>query len=81
MLEEIYNSQKENIDEVIKKALNSVKENLINIEIDQLNKNKELVEAIEENCNIKLGIVAKKLYLKGLQDGINLILEAKTKKY
>ena len=81
MLEEIYNSQKENIDEVIKKALNSVKENLINIEIDQLNKNKELVEAIEENCNIKLGIVAKNLYLKGLQDGINLILEAKTKKY
>ena len=38
-----------------------------------------LLDIIEENYNIKLGSICKELYLQGLKDGINLMLEAKEK--
>ena len=74
MLEEIYNIKREEIDLVIKQALKSVQEKLEKIDYEN---NKKLIEKIEENYNIKLGAVCKELYIKGLKDGINLIIESK----
>ena len=74
MLEEIYNIKREEIDLVIKQALKSVQEKLENIDYEN---NKKLIEKIEENYNIKLGAICKELYIKGLKDGINLIIESK----
>ena len=77
MLEEIYNIKREEIDLIIKKIL---KENKINLSENEYEKNKELIEKLEENYNIKLGNICKELYLKGLKDGINLIIESKNEK-
>ena len=74
MLEEIYNIKREEIDLVIKQALKSVQEKLEKIDYEN---NKKMIEKIEENYNIKLGAVCKELYIKGLKDGINLIIESK----
>ena len=79
MLEEIYNLRRELIDEVIKNLIKKVKEKLVEIDGMKLDKNKELINKIEENCNIKLGIISKEVYLQGVQDGINFILEAREK--
>ena len=77
MLEEIYNIKREEIDLIIKKIL---KENKINLSENEYEKNKELIEKLEDNYNIKLGNISKELYLKGLKDGINLIIESKNEK-
>ena len=74
MLEEIYNIKREEIDLVIKQAIKSVQEKLEKIDYEN---NKKLIEKIEENYNIKLGAVCKELYIKGLKDGINLMIECK----
>ena len=74
MLEEIYNIKREEIDLVIKQALKSVQEKL---EIIDYENNEKLIEKIEENYNIKLGAICKELYIKGLKDGINLVIESK----
>ena len=74
MLEEIYNIKREEIDLVIKQALKSVQEKLEKIDYEN---NKKMIEKIEENYNIKLGAVCKELYIKGLKDGINLVIESK----
>ena len=76
MLEEIYNIKREEIDLVIKQAIKSVQGKLENIDYEN---NKKLIEKIEENYNIKLGAVCKELYIKGLKDGINLMIESKYK--
>ena len=74
MLEEIYNIKREEIDLVIKQAIKSIQEKLEKIDYEN---NKKLIEKIEENYNIKLGAVCKELYIKGLKDGINLMIECK----
>lgn len=77
MLEEIYIIKREEIDLVIKQAIKRVQSKLENIDYEN---NKELIEKIEENYNIKLGAICKELYIKGLKDGINLIMESKCDK-
>lgn len=49
------------------------------IDNEEAEKNRELIDTIEENYNIKLGSICKEVYLQGLKDGINLILETKEK--
>ena len=63
----------------IKKSIKNVERNLIQIDYKNIEKNKDLINQIEENYNIKLSSICKELYLQGLKDGINLILEAKEK--
>lgn len=79
MLEEIYLKRRDEIDEIIKKSIKNVERNLIQIDYKNIEKNKDLINQIEENYNIKLSSICKELYLQGLKDGINLILEAKEK--
>ncbi len=72
MLEEIYNSKQEEIDKCIKRAIKSVEEKLSKIDYEA---EKDLLNKIEENYNIKLGAICKELYILGLKDGINLMRE------
>ena len=76
MLEEIYNIKREEIDLVIKQALKNLQEKLEKLDFEN---NKKIIEKIEENYNIKSGAICKELYIKGLKDGINLIIESKYK--
>lgn len=77
MLKEIYDSQKEKIDNIIKNKIKKVENKFYKIDY---NKNKELIENIDENYNIKLSAIVEELYIKGLKDGINLILECRDEK-
>ena len=72
MLKDIYNTRKETIDEVIKTAIKGVEKQMHKIDLED---NKEVIEKIEENYNIKLGAVCEDLYIQGLKDGINLMKE------
>lgn len=76
MLKEIYNINREDIDKTIKNAIKKVKNKMYIIKDE---KNKELIDKIEENYNIKINAVAQELYIKGLKDGINLMCECKCK--
>lgn len=77
MLEEIYLERRTKIDKVIQKAIKNVEEKLKEIDYSKIDKN--IYNKLEENYNLKLSSVAKELYLQGLKDGINLMLEAKEK--
>ncbi len=77
MLEEIYLKRREVIDHTIRQAIKKVENKLVKIDDVDLAKNKDLYHIMEENYNIKLGSICKEIYLQGLKDGINLILEAK----
>lgn len=74
MLKEIYDIKREEIDNVIKNAIKNIEPKLYKIE------DKEIDKKLEENYNIKLAAIAEELYIKGLKDGINLILECKNEK-
>ena len=54
MLEEIYLKRRDEIDEIIKKSIKNVERNLIQIDYKNIEKNKDLINQIEENYNIKL---------------------------
>ena len=77
MLEEIYLKRREVIDHTKRQAIKKVENKLVKIDDVDLAKNKDLYHIMEENYNIKLGSICKEIYLQGLKDGINLILEAK----
>lgn len=77
MLEEIYLQRREIIDNRIKQAVEEVEKQIIKIENAQFEKNKAFFSILEENYNIKMANIVKKVYLQGLKDGINIILEAK----
>ena len=79
MLEEIYLKRREAVDNIIRQAIKQVESKMNSIESKERENNKELINRIEENYNIKLASVCKEVYLQGLKDGINLILEAKEK--
>lgn len=77
MLEEIYRERREKIDLIVRQAIKKVENQMIPIDDTELKKNKKLWEQLEENYNIKLASICEEVYLQGLRDGINLILEAK----
>ena len=77
----IYQAQEENIDEILKKADERLKEKLEKIEIERIledsncaKKLKEIFNKIEDNNNIKITEYNKELYKQGFIDGVNLIL-------
>ena len=72
MLNEIYNGRKEIIDEVIKKAIKSVEYKTSIVDYDA---NKEIIDKLDENYNIKLSAICESIYIQGLKDGINLMKE------
>lgn len=74
MLKEIYDIKREDIDKIVKDALKKVENKLYKIDYTE---NKELIDKLEENYNIKIAVVTKEIYIKGLKDGINLINECK----
>ncbi len=74
MLKEIYNERKEVIDGVIKESIKNIERKLYKIDYYE---NKELIEKLEENYNIKLGAICESIYIQGLKDGINLVQECK----
>ena len=81
LLEKIYLSQEEKTDEIIKEAKNELNNKLIKtnkeIILEKYN-NKELnnlINKIEENNNIKISYLSKKIYEQGFIDGVNLLLE------
>lgn len=77
MLEEIYLERRTKIDKVIQTAIKNVEEKLKEIDYSKIDKN--TYNELEENYNLKLSSIAKELYLQGLKDGINIMLEAKEK--
>ena len=79
MLEEFYLNRRDVIDNIIIEAIKKVENKIKKIDEEDAEKNKQLLDIIEENYNIKLGSICKELYLQGLKDGINLMLEAKEK--
>ena len=77
----IYQAQEENIDEILKKADERLKEKLEKIEIERILEDsncakelKEIFNKIEDNNNIKITEYNKELYKQGFIDGVNLIL-------
>ena len=74
MLKEIYNIKREEIDNVIKNAIKKIEPKLYKID------NIEIDKKLEENYNIKLSAIAEELYIQGLKDGINLMLECRNEK-
>ena len=79
MLEEFYLKRRDVIDNIITEAIKKVEDKIKKIDEKDIEKNKQLLNIVEENYNIKLGSICKELYLQGLKDGINLMLEAKEK--
>ena len=77
MLKEIYDLKREEVDICIKDAIKKVESRLYKIDYKE---NKEIIEKIEENYNIKLAAISEEVYIKGLKDGINLIIECKNEK-
>lgn len=80
IIENIYQSKYEELDEKIIKKIkeNKNKFSKINeIEIKDLKTKKQIEEQIkniEENNNIKNAIIKEEMYKLGLKDGINLII-------
>lgn len=81
LLEKVYLSQEEKIDEILKEAKNGLNNKLIETNQERILKkynNKEvsdLIDKIEENNNIKISYLNKKMYEQGFIDGVNLLLE------
>lgn len=83
ILEQIYLSQESKIDDIIQEANNEIKGKLNKIDIAEIlekySNDKELqnvFEKIEDNYNIKVGYLNKKIYEQGFIDGVKLMLEA-----
>lgn len=55
------------------KILDEIKEKLLRKQIEQL------LKEIEENNSIKNSIIMKEMYKQGFIDGVNLIIDCKTK--
>ena len=77
----IYEAQEENIDEILKRADEKLKDKLEKIDIERIIEDsncakelKEIFNKIEDNNNIKITEYNKDLYKQGFIDGVNLIL-------
>ena len=81
MINIIYLAQEENIDKILKKTDERLKDKLEKIDIERIIEDsncakelKEIFNKIEDNNNIKITKYNKELYKKGFIDGVNLIL-------
>ena len=81
ILENIYLSQEEKIDELIKNTNAIVKNKLNKIDKEKvlekynIKEVKDLIEKIEENNNMKTSYIIKEIYKQGFADGVNLLRE------
>lgn len=80
IIEKIYQSRYEDLDEIIMKKIKEnknkfIKLNEINIRDLKIKKQiEDTMNDIEENNNIKNSIIREEMYKQGLKDGINLII-------
>ena len=81
IIEIIYQAEEKELDGIIKKSDEKIKDKIKNINtkdiIENSNNQKEvtkMLENIEENYNIKIGEYVKEFYKQGFIDGINLML-------
>lgn len=81
IIEIIYQAEEKELDGIIKKSDEKIKDKIKNINTKEIIENsdnqKEIVkmlENIEENYNIKIGEYIKEFYKQGFIDGINLML-------
>ena len=81
MINIIYQSQDEKIDDILKRTDESLKNKLKKIDfekiINKFNDTKEIKEIfnkIEDNYNIKIAEYNKEMYKRGFMDGVILIL-------
>lgn len=83
ILEQIYLSPESKIDDIIQETNNEIKGKLNKIDIAEIlekySNDKELqnvFEKIEDNYNIKVSYLNKRIYEQGFIDGVKLMLEA-----
>lgn len=85
LIEKIYNSNIEEIDNILKIKKKEIKDRLKEIDYKILEdiqnqktkkKIKEILDNQDENYNIKLSEYCKEMYRKGFKDAINIIIEA-----
>lgn len=80
IIENIYQSKYEELDEKIIKKIKENKNKFLKIkeleikDIKIRNQIEEQIKKIEENNNIKNAIIKEEMYKQGLKDGINLII-------
>lgn len=80
IIENIYQSKYEELDEKIIKKIKENKNKFFKIkeleikDIKIKNQIEEQIKNIEENNNIKNAIIKEEMYKQGLKDGINLII-------
>lgn len=80
IIEKIYQSRYEDLDEIIMKKIKEnrnkfIKLNEINIRDLKIKKQiEDTMNDIEENNNIKNSIIREEMYKQGLKDGVNLII-------
>ena len=71
MIKQIYVSQKEEIDEILK----DVEKKVPKIEDKMYQENKAIIEEINNIYNIKINAICEAMYEKGFNDGVNLMVE------
>ena len=71
MIKQIYVSQKEEIDEILK----DVEKKVPKIEDKMYQENKAIIEEINNIYNIKINAICEVMYEKGFKDGVNLMVE------
>lgn len=77
IIEKLYESQEEIINEKIKEADMKIKYKIKDINYTNINNESEIekiLEIVEENYNIRIGEYLKELYKQGVIDGINLMI-------
>lgn len=80
MIDIIYQSQEEKIDEILRKTDETIKEKLKKVKIEKIIEASNCAEQlkkefnkIEDNYNIKITEYNKEMYKQGFIDGVNLI--------
>lgn len=71
MIKQIYVSQKEEIDEILK----DVEKKVPKIEDKMYQENKAIIEEINNIYNIKINAICEAMYEKGFKDGVILMVE------
>lgn len=81
IINKIYKTQEEVIDQIIKKANKDMKGELKSIDTEKVigearnpEELKKIFEKIEDNYNVKITNYNREIYKQGFKDGMNLIL-------